>query len=237
MDAGSHTPEALIEDYLRYREGIWRINPPQQDEPLDSIEKAPGRGWFEKAWARWLALPGWFVTHQRGTDTLSKDLQDAFWDRGQPGSLQIWEHPGQEMIYIGRETPGEKEGVQLLARFPAPQWEIRKGESVKEFYERELSTRRIVWTIRSPYAPEPAANPAPAFRTLMMLEPDQLHLRWIGGDAAEMEAEVEFGSALSGGPFTLWYLEGSLMSSFPSDWSVGHWEADRPSESAWNIVF
>ncbi|MEX2605830.1 MAG: Ig-like domain-containing protein, partial [Kiritimatiellia bacterium] len=227
--------ESLIEDYVRYREGIWRINPPAHEEPLNSIANTPGRGWFEKAWARWLTMPGWFVTHQRSPDTLSVDLQNSYWDRGQPESVQIWEHPGQEMIYIGRETPGKGDGIQIIARSPAPQWELRKGENVKEFYERELSTRRIVWTIRSPYAPEPEESPAPAFRTLMMLEPDELQLRWSAVDSTELEAEVEFGSALIGGPFTLWYLEGSLMDPFPSAWSVGFWQAERPSGSIWTF--
>lgn len=236
LDDRIYIPETLIADYLRYRETVWRLNPPPHEEPLDSIENAKGDGWYEKSWSRWLALPGWFVRHGRSPDSLSEDLQSVFWDRGQLESVQIWEHPGREMLYIGRETTG-KDGVQILARYPAPDWEIRKGESVQEFYERELATRRIVWTIRSPFVPVPEAIPTPAFRTLMALQPDELHLRWSAVDPTEMEAEVEFGSSLSGGPFTLWYLEGSLMSSFPSAWSVGYRLAERPSENTWNVVF
>lgn len=220
----------LFDDYIFYRKTIWQITPPLGLEPDERLSVSENReGWYEKAWARWMKLPGWFINHSAGSSSLSEPLQKGFWDSTDQESLWVWEDPGKRKLYIGKET---KRGFRVFAQRKAPDWVMEPGESEKEFYVRELATRRIAWRFDSPYLPKTVEEEPLAFAVMSMSAPAPLELSW---DPQPPDVSVNIDTAVSQGPFTLWeHNTGDLRGSqaLPGDWTPMHWQKELPA-SPW----
>ncbi len=221
----------IVDGYVAYRENVWRMNPPMGGvEPEMSVEEAEGETWFEKAWARWMSLPYWFMAHSAGPDTLDPDLQARLWPEGHPGDIVIWEHPGQQLIHLGLTNPDN--GIpEILASFSAPDWNTRKGESAEAFAKREQATRRVVWKYRSPWR-EPDPEPEPEPRNMMAMggAPPQFRLVLEHADSETVSGRVEFGEETTTGPFTIWRHDSGIPNGWeqlPGLWFPVVWEHDR----------
>ncbi|MCH8510119.1 MAG: thrombospondin type 3 repeat-containing protein [Kiritimatiellae bacterium] len=231
-----HTPESMVDAYLAYRDGVYKLNPPiTQSEPELSVEEAEGETWFEKAWARWMSLPYWFMAHSAGPDTIGRGLQLRLWPEGHQGDIVIWEHPGQQLIHLGLENP--ENGIpEILSSYPAPDWEMRMGESVEVFAERERSTRRVVWKFRSPHR-EPEPEPEPRMMMAMGGTP-QFRVILEHADPETVSGRVEFGQETTTGPFTVWRHDSGIPNGWetlPGEWFPVLWERDRGTETEWEF--
>ncbi|MCH8529056.1 MAG: hypothetical protein LAT79_18200, partial [Kiritimatiellae bacterium] len=211
QDPKLHSLNEIVDRYLDFREGVWRLNPPIHQTENETVldEKSTTTSWFEAAWTRWLLRPGWFMRHSGSAGTFSPELQNTIWPKGHTGSLLVWEHPGQGRITLSLEDPRTGEPEELFY-VDTTDWTLRSSESVLKFYERELATRRVFQVFRSPYA-EPDPEPEPRMMMMTGGGPQQFLVVLDAVCPDLMEVTVEFGEETVTGPLTVWRLDGSRV--------------------------
>jgi len=234
------TGSELFERYVNFRESVWKLNPPlqadtdQQEEVFSEKRSDP----VGQLWEWWLQQSGWFMSHSGGTASLSPALQSRIWEKGDVRELMIWEHPGRGKFYatlLGTDSLPTEE----IAWSKTADWEQRKGETLEEFHNREINTRRVAWVFPSPYTPDQIA---PVFPPMMMMSQGtgaEFRVDWTFAtdEKTPNGVQVDFGPETASGPFTVWYhTTGDLTASsgLPGHWAPVVWQGDRPTESVWD---
>lgn len=232
----------LIAEFLAYREQVWHLHPPLSgSQKISETERIPSQSWFEQIWSKWLNSPGWFSSFQGSTARLSPRIQEILWDEQDIRPVRVWEDPGKGEIYLGRI--GENGDTEIFARWPAPDWQPRKGEAPEEFYNREVGTRRVSWTFASPHTPVAPLQSGPAFEgfALMMMQTSAFSVTWTDvQDPQAMGLQVDLSATSEAGPFAVWVNTvgittgpGNGWDDLSGDWRPIAWTRDRPTETEW----
>jgi len=228
------TVKEIVEGYLEFREKVWILNPPLDTRGVD--DRSPKEGWSrgrEGAWDRLAERPDWFMTHRGKASLLSVRLRERLWSRGDTGDLMVWEEPGSGWIRVGKEDGATGE-IRLVWRRRAPEWVWREGETPAETYARELATRRVVWSFRSPHAMEEPEPSFPGMRLLAIPSPEFTVRLEVDASGAPW-GTVAFGSETAPGPFALWRNTEGITTGWedlPGNWMPVFWSKSREGMDA-----
>lgn len=143
----------MIGEYLEMRDSLWIST--------GGMGVRLGGDWYGELWTRWMGDRFWFVPYRTDPSRLSPNLQNHLWPKGEVGSVWVWENPAVGKVYIGREHPVTA-SFDILEELPATDWGMRRGESARSFYDRQIGNRRIARVYLSPHRePDPVPEPAP----------------------------------------------------------------------------